>query len=206
MHRLAMTIAMLIAAEASADPVLDAYVATSVGMFSTAEQHAADPRYDLAEANIASIWRDATDGVWVYHEQALVDRPGLTAAAARATPYFQRIGHVVRRPDGSLWRDNHVIIDARRFVGLGRPGYTGPHPTRADLGNAGCANIITPVASGHFTATTRDCASAYRGAASMLSLAIIAPDTYANWDRGFDAAGVRVWGPADGGTLFRRVR
>ena len=86
MHRLAMMMAMLVAGQASADPVLDAYLATSVGGFSTAAQHAADPRYDLAEANIASIWRDATDGVWVYHEQALVDRPGLTAAAARATP------------------------------------------------------------------------------------------------------------------------
>ena len=40
----------------------------------------------------------------------------------------------------------------------------------------------------------------------MLSLAIIAPDTYANWDRGFDTAGVPVWGPTDGGYLFRRVR
>ena len=206
MHRLAMGVALLVATPTQADALLDAYVATSAGRFSTAAQHAGDARYDIAEAQIVRLWPDDGDGVWVYHEQALVNRPGMTEAAARAAPYFQRIGHVVRRPDGSLWRDNHAIKDARRFIGLGQPGYAGPQPTRADLGDAGCGNIITPIAAGHFTATTTDCANTYRGAVSMLSLAIIAPDTYANWDRGFDAAGARVWGPADGGYIFRRIR
>lgn len=206
MHRLAIVGALLAATQATADPLLDAYVTSSVGGFSTAAQHAADPRIDVAEAQIARLWPESTDGIWVYHEQALVNRPGMTEAAARAAPYFQRIGHIVRRPDGSLWRDNHSIKDAKRFVGLGQPGYAGPRPTRADLGEAGCANIITSVAAGHFTATTSGCANTYRGAASMRSLAIITPDTYANWDRGFDAAGGRVWGPVDGGYIFRRIR
>lgn len=206
MHRLTMIMALLVATPAAADPMLDAYVVASVGSFSTAAQHAADARYDVAEAHVARIWPDDADGIWVYHEQALVDRPGMTRAAARAAPYFQRIGHVVRRPDGSLWRDNYAIRNPGRFVGLGQPRYAGPQPTLADLGDVGCANIITPVAAGHFTATTQGCANHYRGAVSMLSLAIIAPDTYANWDRGFDAGGARVWGPAEGGYLFRRVR
>ena len=206
MHKLAMVVVLLVAARANADPLLDAYLGTSVGHFSTVDQHAADPRYEVADARITAIWPGSGDGVWVYHEQALITRPGLSEAAARAAPYFQRIGHIVRRPDGSLWRDNHAIKDARRFVGLCRPGYAGPQPTRADLSEAGCANIITPVAAGHFTATTRDCANSYRGAVSMQSLAIITPDIYANWDRGFDSAGARVWGPADGGYIFRRVR
>jgi hypothetical protein len=206
MHRLAIVGALIAATQAAADPLLDAYVTSSVGGFSTAAQHAADPRYDVAEAHIARIWPEAGDGIWLYHEQAIINRAGMTEAAARAAPYFQRIGHVVRRPDGSLWRANYTISDARRFVGLGQPGYAGPRPTRADVGEAGCANIITPVAAGHFTATTSGCANTYRGAVSLLSLAIITPDTYANWDRGFDAAGGRVWGPADGGYIFRRIR
>ena len=206
MHRLVIVAALLVATQSRADPLLDAYVATSVGRFSTATQHATDPRYDTAEAHVSRLWPEDGTGVWVSHEQALIDRPGLTEAAARAAPYFQRIGHVVRRPDGSLWRDNYTIKAATRFIGLGLPGYAGPQPTRADLGHAGCANIIAPIATGHFTATTSGCANSYRGAVSMLSLAIITPDTYANWDRGFDAAGTRVWGPADGGYVFRRIR
>lgn len=187
------------------DPVLTAYATTSVGVFSTIAQHRADPRYDEAEAVIARIWPDRTDGIWMYQEQAVITRPGVTPAEARHTPYFQRIAHIVRLPDGRLRRDNMVIKNPARFVGLGRPGYYGPLPGPDDLGAAGCHNIITPIATGHFTATTENCANSYRGAATMLSLAIISPDTYANWDRGFDAAGARVWGPDAGGYIFRRL-
>ncbi len=187
-----------------ADPLLGADAQSSVGWFSTAAQHDADSRYDIAEARISRLWPEAADGVWLYQEQAIINRAGLGEAQARAAPYFQRVGHITRRPDGRLWRDNYPLQNPARFAGLGQPGYAGPQPTRADLGEAGCGNLITPIAAGHFTATTQDCANRYKGAATMVSLAIITPDTYANWDRGFDAAGVRVWGPADGGYLFRR--
>ncbi len=192
------------------DPLLRAYVTTSVGSFTTAAQHDADPRYDVAEAVIAAIWPGSTDGVWLYQEQAIINRMGAdgkptAAEIARSKPYFQRIGHITRLPDGSLRRENHVILTPARFVGLGRPGYSGPLPTPADLGEAGCHNIITPVAAGHFTATTQNCRNSYRGAVTMLSLAVTTPDTYANWDRGFDANGARVWGPADGGYIFRKL-
>lgn len=196
---------LLAAATPVPDPELTAYASTSVGMFSNVAQHRADPRYDEAEAVIARIWPTRTDGIWLYQEQAIINRPGMTPADARRAPYFQRIAHIVRLPDGRLHRDNLTISDPARFIGLGRPGYDGPLPRPDDLGVVGCHNVITPIATGHFTATTENCANGYKGATAMLSLAIISPDTYANWDRGFDAAGARVWGPEAGGYIFRRL-
>ncbi len=197
------TCLLMLAAPATADPLLDSYARTVIGTVSTRNQHESDPRYEIAEASVARIWPTAGDGLWLYQEQAIVNRPGQTEAHARSAPYFQRIGHVTPTATG-LRRDNHSLRDPARFIGLGHPGYSGPQPTRADFGPAGCLNIITPIAPGHFTATTENCANSYRGATTMLSLAISTPDTYANWDRGFDAAGVRVWGPATGGYIFRR--
>ncbi len=205
MRSIMLVICLVLAGPATAaDALLETYAATSVGLFSTAAQHSGDARYDLAEAVIARIMPDSADGVWLYQEQSVVSRPGMTMDAARTAPYFQRIGHIVQLPDGRLRRDNHVIKDPARFIGLGRKGYAGPQPTLADVGDAGCHNIITPIATGHFTATTENCRNSYKGAATMVSLAVITPDTYANWDRGFDAAGLRVWGPVAGGYVFRR--
>jgi hypothetical protein len=195
---------MLLAGRAQAGPLED-YAAAAIGMFSTQAQHEADARYDEVEARIVRIWPERTDGLWLYQEQAVLTRVGMSREAARSAPYFQRIGHVRVREDGLLVRDNYPLVEAGRFVGLGAAGYAGPVPAPADLGPAGCANIIQPIAAGHFVARTENCANSYRGAVSMLSLAITTPDTYANWDRGFDGAGQRVWGPESGGYVFRRV-
>lgn len=203
---MAMAVAATLAAPAAAAPdaMVESYARSVIGSFDTRAQHAIDARYGIVEAVVARLWADDPDGAWLYQEQAVIDQAGKTEAQARATPYFQRIGHVVRTADSRLHRDNYVIVDPARFVGLGRPGYAGPVPTRADLGKAGCANQITLVATDHFTATTDRCSNSYRDAATMLSLAITTPDTFVNWDRGFDAAGRVVWGPADGGYVFRR--
>ena len=61
------------------------------------------------------------------------------------------------------------------------------------------------MAAGHWIGRTESCANNYKGAAFMQSLSIAEHDLYANWDRGFDAAGNRVWGPANGGYVFRRL-
>ncbi len=67
---------------------------------------------------------------------------------------------------------------------------------------------ITPadLAPGHFASRTETCLNSYKGAVTMRSLSVTTPDTYANWDRGFATDGQRVWGPAEGGYIFRRQR
>ena len=190
----------LLAAAQPGDAVLDDYAATVAGNFSTAAQHAADPRYDLAEARVARLWPERADGVWVYQEQRIA------ANGQSLAVYFQRIGHISLAGDGRLHRDNYAINDAGRFAGYGAPGYAGPAPAPADLGAPGCPNTIERVARGFYTASSDCDQSHYKGAARLQSRSIITPDTYANWDRGFDAAGARVWGPPSGGYLFVRTR
>lgn len=201
-----LTMGILTAATAAdAGPLLDDYAGVTLGRFSSLAQHEADSRYDEVEARIVRIWPERTDGLWVYQEQAVLTRPGVSREAALAAPYFQRIGHIREMPDGTLRRANYVLKEPARFVGLGAPGYAGPVPRPDDLGAEGCANTIRPVAAGHYIATTSDCANSFRGAVSMLSLSITTRDTHANWDRGFDAQGRRVWGPESGGYVFRRL-
>jgi hypothetical protein len=144
------------------------------------------------------IWPERGDGVWLYQEQAILSRDGMTPAQAKARPYFQRVGHVYRTSDGRIRRDNYAIRDAARFVG--KPSAI----TLADLGPAGCHNILERAAAGHWTGRTEDCRNGYKGAVTMKSLAVYTANTYANWDRGFAADGRQVWGPAEGGYIFER--
>ncbi|MFN3945113.1 MAG: chromophore lyase CpcT/CpeT [Allosphingosinicella sp.] len=196
--------AALLTSAAAPDPLLDDYARVAVGAFSSAAQARDDRRYDEVEARVVRLWPDRTDGLWLYQEQAIVGGSGAPPRASRDRPYFQRIGHVYRLPDGRLRRDNYVLAEPARFVGYGRRGDVAA-PTPADLGPAGCHNVIERVAAGHFIARTEDCANSHRGAAYMIGLAIKTADVSVNWDRGFTADGSRVWGPEEGGYIFRRI-
>jgi hypothetical protein len=187
------------------ESTLDDYAEAVMGSFSSARQAQQDRSYDVAEAEVVRIWPQRTDGVWLYQEQAILAGRGAAAGASKEKPYFQRIGHVYRLSDGRLRRDNYVLKDPARFVGLGRLNGV-KEPQAADLGAAGCHNIIEPVSAGHFIARTEGCRNGYKGAVTMTSIAISTPDRYVNWDRGFDGAGNRVWGPEGGGYIFDRVK
>jgi hypothetical protein len=153
------------------------------------------------EAEVVRIWPGRTDGIWFYQEQAIIGGAGAPPNASKTRPYFQRVGQVRRLPDGSIRRDNYVLKDPARFVGLGRVAGVAK-PKFEDLGPAGCHNIIERVTKGHYVGRTDGCRNSYKGAVKMTSIAITAPDRYINWDRGFDPAGKRLWGPEAGGYIF----
>lgn len=202
---LASAAMLMISLAVSADPVLNDYSTAIVGSFTSAAQSREDERYDAVEAEVVRIWPDRTDGIWIYQEQAIVGGAGAPQGASKNRPYFQRIGHIRRLPDGRLRRDNYVLKDPRRFVGLGRLQGT-PEPRFEDLGSAGCHNIIERVAQGHYVGRTEGCRNSYKGAVTMTSIAITTPERYLNWDRGFDAAGKRLWGPESGGYVFDKLK
>ncbi|MFA9200856.1 MAG: chromophore lyase CpcT/CpeT [Cypionkella sp.] len=189
-----------------AEPEVAEYISSAVGTFSSEAQHRADPRYDWVEARVVRIWPERTDGVWLYQEQAIVNQSGLAPEAARARPYFQFVARVTPLAPGVLRRDNFRVLDGARWLRLApgdpRAGALSP----ADLAPASCHNRIEKVAIGVFQGRTESCANGYKGAASMQSLSVATPEMYVNWDRGFDRAGTRVWGPEAGGYVFRRVR
>jgi hypothetical protein len=181
------------------------YAATAVGRFSTEAQHRADARYDIVEARIIRIWPERTDGVWLYQEQAIINAPGLTPDAARARPYFQFVARVVEIAPGVLRRDNFRVKDGAKWLNLGPGDARLATLAPDDLAAPSCHNRLERVASGVFIGGTETCANAFRGAVMMESRSVTTSDAYVNWDRGFDAKGARVWGPADGGYIFRRV-
>jgi hypothetical protein len=196
---------LLFLALAGSDGELAHYAKVAVGSFSSAQQSARDPRYDAVEAEVVRIWPERNDGLWLYQEQAIVGGAGDAPGRSKAQPYFQRVGHVYLLPDGRLRRDNYTLREPVRFVGFGRlPGAR--EPRFEDLGPAGCYNLIEKAAEGHYVGRVDQCRNSYKGAATMTSLAISAHDRYVNWDRGFDVAGNLVWGPAEGGYIFDRVK
>jgi hypothetical protein len=194
---------LLLASTSSGDELLLDYQSLIVGSFSSAEQSAQDARYDVAEAEVVRIWAERSDGLWFYQEQAIVGGKGAPTPAFKDRPYFQRVAHVYRLADGELRRDNYLLKDPGRFVGLGRRAGVAA-PMQQDLGPAGCHNLIQRVARGHFISRTDGCRNGYKGAATMSSIAISTPERYINWDRGFDASGKLVWGPEAGGYVFDR--
>ncbi len=191
-------------AQPAVSPAVEAYAEAITGRFSSAGQHAADPRYAEVEGNVTRIWLARTDGIWIYQEQAILSGAS-DRAAARARPYFQRISRLFDRGDGSIGRETFPLLEAGRFVGLGMAGYRGPIPTPADLGPAGCPLVIEAAGHGHFTGTSGDCPSSHRGAVRMRSVSVVAGTRLVNWDRGFDAAGRQVWGPEAGGYVFELI-
>jgi hypothetical protein len=186
-------------------PLLMDYATTAQGRFSSAEQHRADPAYDVVEARVVRIWPERTDALWLYQEQAIVtakDGP----APGRARPYFQFVARVAVLEDGVLRRDNFRVRDGAKWLGVAPGDARLRTLSEADLAPASCHNRIELVSVGHWIGRTESCANAYKGAAWMQSVSIATADAYVNWDRGFDTNGVRVWGPAAGGYVFKRVR
>ena len=181
------------------------YARTTTGRFSSAEQHAADSRYDVVEVAITRIWPQRTDGVWLYQEQAITSAPGTTPAAARLKPYFQFVARVVEIAPGVLRRDNFRVRDGAKWLNL-TPGDARLATLRPDdLAPASCHNRLERIATGVFVGGTESCTNNFRGAVMMESRSVATRDAYVNWDRGFAADGTRVWGPAGGGYIFKRM-
>ena len=73
-------------------------------------------------------------------------------------------------------------------------------------GTISARRYTAPGAAG-FVGTTvgNRCRNSYKGASYAISQSSLTADEMVNWDRGFNAAGELVWGPAAGGYRFRRV-
>lgn len=171
------------------------------GRFSSADQAKADPKnfFDI-RLEVSRIWKDRTDGVWLYVEQA--------AADSLAKPYRQRIYHLTRLPEG---RFQSVIYsfsgDALRFAGAWKEPakLEGLKPEHLEA-RKGCAVFLIH-RDGRYLGSTREreCESALRGAAYATTEVEISSETLISWDRGYDTAGVQVWGAKTGGYRFQKL-
>lgn len=169
------------------------------GSYSSHAQSLADPEFRDVRLTMVRIWPERTDGCWLYIEQAM--------ATSLERPYRQRIycvkpgvgdaveSHVFELPGNALdmagaWRDT------TRFASLAPESLTP---------RSGCTVFLRPDGDGWRGATNAtDCASKLQGASYATSEVSVTAQALTSWDRGFDAAGVQVWGSTKGAYVFLR--
>lgn len=193
-------VACLIAAPAAADTASE-FASDAAGSWSSAEQ-SVDPGYDWVESEVRRIWPAREDGVWLYQENAIIAASPETSVDGdpKAQPYFQVVVHIQDVGGGALHTTTYKVSDRASAKGAWKM----PDAFSPDwLGEVSCMGSMQRVGQGFWRGETT-CPNSYKGAARVVSLSVRAPDTQVNWDRGFDAAGNHVWGPADGGYVFER--
>ena len=186
--------------QAAADNAV-AFAGQAVGSWSSIEQ-SADDAYDWVESEVVRIWPDREDGVWLYQENAIIGSgPGNPDTDDRkARPYFQVVVHVRNMGDGTLHTTTYRVADRQ----AARGAWKRPELFDRDwLGAVSCMGSMTRVGDGFWNGQTV-CPNSYKGAVKLLSRSVRAPGVYVNWDRGFDADGRLIWGPKQGGYIFKR--
>jgi len=176
------------------------------GRFSSAAQAQRDTDYDVVESELVRIWPERRDGVWLYQEQAALGAAGAETAERKQQPYFQRIVQLVPDGDDRVVRHTWEIRDPAGLVGAWREPARFAGLGNDILGEASCPLALRKVSPTlWFSSFTQPCPNSWRGASTLRSQGVLNADGFTNWDRGFDADGRHVWGPASGGYEFRRM-
>lgn len=170
-----------------------------VGSFSSKEQAEMDSSYFNIELEMVQIWKDRTDGPWIYVDQAVAD--------SKDKPYRQRVYQIKQRGDGKIESIVYSIPDPLRFAGDYRKEFPLLRLTPDSLLiKEGCEVVLYRTDRGYFEGGTVDknCASDLRGASYATSEVMIDKDKMITWDRGFDENGNQVWGATKGGYVFKK--
>lgn len=170
-----------------------------VGSFSSKEQSEIDSNYFNIELEMVQIWKDRTDGPWIYIEQAV--------AESKDKPYRQRVYKINQRSDGKIESIVYSIPDPLRFAGDYRKEFPLLRLTPDSLLiKEGCEVVLYRTDNGYFEGGTVDknCSSDLRGASYATSEVMIDKDKMITWDRGYNKEGNQVWGAAKGGYIFKK--
>lgn len=166
------------------------------GSYSSAEQARTDTSYFDIELEMKRIWRERTDGVWLYVEQA--------AADSKAKPYRQRVYHLHQLDDSTFTSDIHTIKGGEQFFGayMDAPKLAALQPDSLAL-LEGCTITLHLRGDAYVGSTNgQDCPNTRAGAAYATSEVVLGPDRMVSWDRGYSEAGEQVWGAEKGGYVF----
>ena len=178
---------------------VEALVDYMIGSFSSKEQAEKDSSYFNIELEMVQIWKDRTDGPWIYIEQA--------AAETKEKPYRQRVYQIRQRSDGKIESIVYSIPDPLRSAGDYGKEFPLLRLTPDSLIlRSGCEVILYRTDDGYFEGGTIDknCPSDLRGASYATSEVMIDKDKMITWDRGFDENGNQVWGATKGGYIFKK--
>lgn len=170
------------------------------GSFNSEEQSIADTNFYNIHLEMVQIWKERTDAIWLYVEQA--------ASWSLEKPYRQRIYRLEKLENGAFESAVFTFNDPLRFAGVYKeenPLYQLTPDSLAE--RDGCAIILKEI-DGIFEGSTIDknCGSVLRGASYATSEVKIEEKVLTSWDRGFDENDKQVWGAVTGPYIFKKVQ
>lgn len=192
---------LLFTGRALAEPsVLEHLTVFLTGTFSNADQARGDQNFRDNTLHIAPIWTERPDGPWLYFEQALSDAP--------EHPYRQYIYQLVTRGGDALEVRVFDLPDPITATGAWKDPARLARLTPASLSvREGCNLILRLQSDGSFKGGTegKGCANTLRGASYSIAETTLSNLQLITWERGYNAAGVQVWGSIHGGYVFKKA-
>jgi hypothetical protein len=170
------------------------------GSFSSQEQAAQDTDYADVRLTVVQIWKDRTDGNWLYVEQAV--------AWSLDKPYRQRVYQLTQLTQDLFLSSVYEIDEPLRFCGAWRHEHPLAHLTPDSLHlKEGCGIVLRKTNDGHFRGCTvgKDCVTTLHGATYATAEVFISARTMITWDRGFDESDEQVWGAEKSGYIFKKI-
>lgn len=171
------------------------------GSFSSQEQAQADSSFKDIRLEMVQIWKNQTDGYWLYVEQA--------SAEKLDKPYRQRVYHLTQMNDSTFKSAVYTIAKPLRFAGSWREEHPMASLTPDSLAEReGCAVLLTKQIGAIFIGVSEglSCDSDLYGATYATSVVMIQKDQIYSWDRGFNINGDQTWGSKAGGYVFKKIK
>lgn len=168
------------------------------GSFDSGDQAKADTNYFHITLKMKRIWPEATNGAWLYVEQAVASSP--------EKPYRQRVYFVSQQSDEDFSSDIYSLNDEAKFVGAWKDPSIFEVMKPADLVyKEGCSVFLFYDGFQYGGKTnTGSCESTLRGASYTTSEVTITQNTLNSWDRGYDDKANQVWGAKNGAYIFKK--
>lgn len=176
---------------------IDQLVSWMEGSYNSYQQSVADTNYFNINLEMHRIWRQRTDGYWLYVEQAM--------AANLYKPYRQRIYHVITQKDRYV-SEVYELKQPERWVRKYKtPDAFAAITPDSLLLRQGCAVNLRFDGKAYTGGTdVGTCESNLRGAKYATSKVNIFNDRLESWDQGFDANNRQVWGATAGAYIFNK--
>jgi hypothetical protein len=167
------------------------------GKYNSQAQSLRDTSYFNISLVMVPIWKDRTDGKWLYVEQAL--------ASKLDKPYRQRVYHLQHPSSYVYTSDIYTIKDAISFAGA-QNDEAKMQKLRFDKIELkeGCTVTLNANTNNEYEGGTNadHCPSDLRGAKYATTKITMKNGELISWDQGFDASGKQVWGAEKAGYIF----
>jgi CpeT protein len=182
------------------DSDVDILLTWMIGSFTSSEQAKADTNFYDIRLEMKQIWKDRSNGLWIYVEQAAADHLD--------KPYRQRVYQLVQEKE-AVKSVVYSFAKPLRFAG----DYQKENPLSQLSPDSleireGCAVYLKKIAENTYQGSTKDkeCESIHRGATYATSEVTVKADKILSWDRGFNENEEQVWGAVKGGYIFLKVK